>query len=268
MTSEGAPDGGSGAPDDGASSRATDGGVDGFGGADALPAGRLAIVALFVTALVTAQLTASKLLAVPLPVTLPVVGPEVVMPGAALAYALTFFASDCYSELYGKRAAQTMVNVAFGMNFVVLVLVWSTISAPAVDPEFGERFAAVLAPGTNVILGSLAAYVVSQNWDVVVFHRIREYTNGEMLWLRNVASTASSQAIDTVIFVGIAFVLAPTLLGIGQPLPTSVVLSLVVGQYLLKLLVALVDTPFVYAVVGYLRSRGHGTNYERSATLD
>jgi hypothetical protein len=211
---------------------------------------RIALVALFVTALVTAQLTAAKLLQFDLPLALPVTGAQVVLPGAALAYAVTFFASDCYAELFGRRAAQVVVNVAFGMNFVVLALVWTTIESPAVDPEFAAQFRAVLAPSTNIVLGSLLAYVVSQNWDVVVFHRIRDATGGDHLWLRNVASTATSQAIDTVIFVSVAFVVAPRLLGVGSPLPTAVVLSLVVGQYALKLLIALADTPFVYAVVG------------------
>jgi hypothetical protein len=214
-----------------------------------LETGPVALIALFVTALVTAQLTASKLLAFGLPVSIPVTGDSIVLPGAALAYALTFFASDCYSELYGRRAAQVMVNVGFAMNFVLLALVWGTILAPAVDPEFAAKFGDVLAPGTNIVLGSLLAYVVSQNWDVLVFHRIREATGGAHLWLRNVASTATSQAIDTVIFVGVAFLVAPRVLGIGDPLPTGVVVSLVVGQYLLKLLIALLDTPFVYAVV-------------------
>ena len=216
----------------------------------------VALLALFVTALVTAQLTAAKLLSLPLPVSIPAVGDSVVLPGAALAYALTFFASDCYAELYGRRAAQVMVNVAFAMNFVVLALVWSTIVAPAVDPAFGDAFRRVLGPSTNVVVGSLLAYVVSQNWDVVVFHRLREATGGAHLWLRNVVSTATSQAIDTVIFVGVAFVVAPRVLGVGDPLPTGVVVALVVGQYLLKLLIALVDTPFVYAVVGAARRDG------------
>ncbi|WP_435183863.1 queuosine precursor transporter [Halobellus sp. EA9] len=211
--------------------------------------GSIALVALFVTALTTAQLTASKLLAFSLPVELPVTGASIILPGAALAYALTFFASDCYSELYGRRAAQVMVNVGFVMNFVLLALVWSTILAPAANPESASQFRAVLAPGTNIVLGSLLAYVVSQNWDVLVFHRIREATGESMLWLRNIGSTATSQAIDTVIFVGVAFYVAPRVLGFGSPLPVSVVLSLIVGQYLLKLLIALVDTPFVYAVV-------------------
>ncbi|WP_396610980.1 queuosine precursor transporter [Haloferax sp. S1W] len=221
--------------------------------------GQVALVGLFITALTTAQLTASKVLAIPLPSAigeLPIVGASIIMPGAALAYALTFFASDCYSELYGRRPAQVMVNVGFAMNFILLGLVWSTIVAPAVNPEFAGKFADVLGSGTNIVAGSLLAYVVSQNWDVIVFHGIRDLTDGAFLWLRNIASTATSQAIDTVIFVGVAFYIAPTVLGIGQALPENILLALVVGQYLLKLLIALVDTPFVYAVVALL---GDGT---------
>jgi hypothetical protein len=214
---------------------------------------RTALVALFVTALVTAQLTASKVLAVPLPVSLGPVGSSVFLPGAALAYALTFFASDCYAELFGRRDAQVLVNVGFAMNFVLLALVWSTILAPAaptsVDPG---QFATVLGASTNIVAGSLLAYVVSQNWDVLVFHALRDRTEGSYLWLRNIGSTATSQAIDTVLFVSIAFFAAPTLLGTGQALPVSVLVALVVGQYLLKLLIALVDTPFVYAVVRFV----------------
>ena len=216
---------------------------------DRLAIAQIGLVGLFVTALVTAQLTAAKLLALPLPVALPAVGPEITLPGAALAYALTFFASDCYGELYGRQAARVMVNVAFALNFVVLALVYSTIWAPAVDPEFAATFSAALAPSANIVLGSLLAYLVSQNWDIEVFHRLRSATDGRALWLRNIASTASSQAIDTVIFVSVAFVAAPTLLGIGPALPRNVVVGLIVGQYLLKLAIALVDTPVVYLVV-------------------
>ena len=56
---------------------------------------QVSLIGLFVAALVTAQLTASKVLAFSLPVSLTVTGAELVLPGAGLAYALTFFASDC-----------------------------------------------------------------------------------------------------------------------------------------------------------------------------
>ncbi|QLG60992.1 queuosine precursor transporter [Halorarum salinum] len=228
---------------------------------DPLPVDRLALVGLFVTALVVAQLTAAKLLAISIPFALPFAGATLTLPGAALAYALTFFASDCYAELYGRRAAQEMVNVAFLLNFLVLALVWSTIAAPAADPEFASTFATVLGASGNIVAGSLLAYLVSQNWDVVAFHRIREATGGDHLWLRNVGSTATSQFVDTVLFVGVAFYVLPRL-GIGTqlglPLAAAAgpsVAALIVGQYALKLLIAVLDTPFVYAVVGAVRSR-------------
>ena len=221
------------------------------------PVAQVALVGLFVTALVTAQLTASKVLAFDLPVAIPVAGETLALPGAALAYALTFFASDAYAELYGRRAAQVLVNVAFGLNFVMLALVWSTIAAPVAGSSqvAADTFATVLGSSTNIVIASLAAYLVSQNWDVLVFHYLRDLTDGAHLWLRNVGSTATSQLIDTVIFVGLGFYLVPLALGTGKPLPPAVIASLLVGQYVLKLLIALADTPFVYLVVGTVRRR-------------
>lgn len=219
---------------------------------------QLALIALFTTALVTAQLTATKILAFQIPFSLPITGSELILPGASFAYALTYTASDCYTELYGRRAAHSLVNIGFTMNFVLLGLVWATILAPAapassVDPDAFRR---VLAASTNVVIGSLLAFLVSQNWDVFAFDRLRQFTDGRALWFRNIGSTATSQILDTIIFISVAFYLAPKLLGFGSALPVSVLLALAVGQYLLKLLIALLDTPVVYAIVGYARSRG------------
>jgi uncharacterized integral membrane protein (TIGR00697 family) len=89
---------------------------------------------------------------------------------------------------------------------------------------------------------------------VIVFHRLRESTDGEALWLRNIGSTATSQALDTVIFVGVAFYVLPGLgvnPGLGLSLAGAV--ALMIGQYLVKLLIALLDTPFVYLAVGLVR---------------
>jgi len=218
---------------------------------------RVGLIALFVTALVTAQLIAVKVLALPLPVTLPWLGATALVPAGVLAYALTFFATDCYAELYGRGPASAVVNVGFAMNFVLLALVWLAISLPGSSSGVpSETFASVLGPTTNIVAGSLLAYIVSQHWDVFAFHAIRQRTMGRHLWLRNIGSTASSQLLDTAIFITVAFYAVPTTLGIGQALPGSVLAQLVVVQYLVKLLIALVDTPFVYAVVGYARSNG------------
>lgn len=214
----------------------------------ALGAPQLGLAALFVTALVTAQVTASKIIAIELPVSLPITGEMIAVPAAVFAYALTFFASDCYTELYGKRAAQVLVNVAFLMNFVLLALIWLAIWAPIAEfSEVGqEPFASTLGATTGVVAGSLLAYLVSQNWDVFFFDRLRTITDGQYLWLRNIASTATSQLIDTVIFITVAFL-------VFQGMDTSDVVTLIVGQYLVKLALVGLDTPFVYLVVGALR---------------
>lgn len=216
---------------------------------------KIALAAIFITSLVTAQLVAVKLLVVPLPGALPVVDSTVLVPAGVLAYALTFVASDCYTELYGRRSATIMVNIGFFMNFVMLGLVWLAIFAPGseagVDPGM---FESVLGLSTNIVLGSLAAYIISQNWDVFAFHRIGTETEGRHLWLRNIGSTTTSQFIDTLIFVLMAFFLVPLVIGVGEAMPAIVILQLIIGQYVIKLIIALLETPLVYAIVGYIRS--------------
>jgi uncharacterized integral membrane protein (TIGR00697 family) len=131
------------------------------------------------------------------------------------------------------------------MNFVLLGLVWLAIAAPVFpeSPVGQGPFSQVLGASTGIVAGSLLAYIVSQNWDVIVFHRIRDITDGEALWLRNIGSTLTSQFIDTVIFISVAFV-------VFQGLPLEQAVGLVIGQYVIKVAIAVLDTPFVYAVVG------------------
>jgi len=225
----------------------------GRGGLDAVG---VALIALFVTALVAAQLLAVKIVPIDLPTPLPVVGAEILVPAGVIAYAVTFLATDCLAELYGHRQAAVVVNVGFGMVLVLLALVWAAILAPA-HPTGVEQaaFATVMAPSTNIVLGGLFAYVVSQNWDVLAFDRIRRYTGARWLWVRNLGSTLTSQLIDTVVFISVAFLAAPTLLGIGDPLPTPAIVGLIAGQYLVKLAIAVLDTPFVYLITGAVRRR-------------
>jgi uncharacterized integral membrane protein (TIGR00697 family) len=215
---------------------------------------RVALAAVFITALVTAQLLAVKVLGLSLPYRLPIVGGSLLVPAGVVAYALTFFATDCYAELYGRWSATVLVNIGFAMNFVMLGLVWLAIRLPGsgagVDPA---AFGRVLAPSTNIVLGSLLAYLVSQNLDVITFDSLRVRTQGDYLWLRNLLSTATSQLVDTCIFIAVAFWAVPRILGFGQVEAGFVLLQLVVGQYLLKLLLAVLDTPLVYLLVRYVR---------------
>ena len=211
---------------------------------------RIGLIALFITGLLTAQLTAVKILELS-PLNL---GISVMVPAGVLAYAITFFASDCYAELYGKKAARTVVSIAFTMNIVMLVLIWISINAPGSEAGVSpELFATVLGPSANVVIASLTAYLISQNLDILIFDTIREKTNGSKLWLRNIGSTTVSQLVDTILFITLTFSILPSIVGIGIGLPLFVIVQLILGQYLVKLLIALADTPLIYAFFSYLK---------------
>ncbi len=213
---------------------------------------RIGLIALFITGLLTAQLTAVKILELPL--SFLNFGTLAIVPAGVLAYAITFFASDCYAELYGKQSARTVVAVAFVMNILMLLLIWISIKAPGSEAGVSpELFATVLGPSSNVVLASLAAYLISQNLDIWIFDSIREKTQGSKLWLRNIGSTTISQLIDTIIFITLTFSILPSLLGIGIELPFSILLQLMVGQYFIKVLIALADTPLIYGFFYYVK---------------
>lgn len=211
----------------------------------------IGLVSLFLTGLVTSQLISNKIAVL----TLPLLG-AVTYPTGTLAYAVTFFASDVTSEVFGKQTAGYTVNIAFFMNFVLLGLVWLAISAPVAEQSVPQdTFETVLSGSGNIILGSLVAYVVSQNWDVITFHAIRDRTGKRLLWLRNIVSTGTSQLLDTILFTVVAFAVAPALFGVGFSLGTNELITTIVGQYVLKLGIAAVDTPLVYAAVWTIRRR-------------
>jgi hypothetical protein len=91
--------------------------------------------------------------------------------------------------------------------------------------------------------------MVSQTFDVWAFHRIKARTGEAKLWLRNNGSTVASQLLDTAIFYGIAF------FGI---IPTAQLIQLIFATYILKIVIALIDTPFVYFVIRFVRRGQHG----------
>lgn len=88
------------------------------------------------------------------------------------------------------------------------------------------------------VLGSLLAYLISQSFDVWIFHVIKHRTEGRHLWLRNNVSTMLSQLIDTSIYGLVVW------WGIVD-LETAVKLAM--AKYVFKVLIALIDTPFLYA---------------------
>ena len=166
------------------------------------------------------------------------------VPAGVLAYSVTFICTDVISEIWGRDRANATILGGFVALVAVLLLVQLSMAwpkAPFWDND--DAFRSVLGATSRIIVASFIAYLVSQYHDVWAFHFWKRITNHRHLWLRNNFSTAVSQFLDSFIFITIAFY---GVMPIG---------SLIVGQWIVKMAIAALDTPVVYMIVFLIRRK-------------
>lgn len=155
--------------------------------------------------------------------------------GGNVLYASTFLATDLLSEHYGKKQALKAVWIGFGASVFFLIMSQIMLQYTPAEYDFAQgSFETLFTLTPRIVAGSMIAYLVAQNLDVFLFNKIKSMTGGKMLWLRNNGSTWVSQLVDSVVFTVIAFA------GV-YPL-----FELIVFTYIIKIIVAALDTPFIY----------------------
>jgi uncharacterized integral membrane protein (TIGR00697 family) len=163
-----------------------------------------------------------------------------------ILYSGIYFATDLLSERYGRREANRAVILGFVVSLLIIVMISLSMKfLPSTNPKTAD-FAANIhgAMGTlfnftpRFVLGSLLAYLISQSFDVWIFHVIKKKTHGKHLWLRNNLSTILSQLIDTSIYGLVVW------WGIVD---FATAIQLAMAKYVFKVLIAIIDTPFIYA---------------------
>ena len=202
--------------------------------------GRIGITAAIVLAILLANLQGPKLTII--------FGLETSL--GVIFYSTIFFATDVLGEKHGRAAASQAVLTGFGVSvIIVLMLSISMLFVPSARPESAEfsanihaAFGQILDFTPRFVFGSLLAYLVSQSFDVWLFHRIRIATRGRHLWLRNNLSTMTSQALDTVLYSLVVW---------WGTVSLSTAIKLALAKYVFKLIIAVCDTPFVYWARGW-----------------
>ncbi|MBR1713444.1 MAG: queuosine precursor transporter [Treponema sp.] len=208
---------------------------------------------LFVVSLVISNVVTGKLIYTGVSV---FEGCVVTLPGAGVCYAITFLMTDVIGEIWGKKEANRTVLFGLAGQVFATLLIVLTQKLPAANAEMQSAYDMLLGQNWLFVMASLVGYVSAQLWDVWIFHRIRDRIiaksgSTKNRWIWNNASTMTSQIIDTVVFIGIAFGL-----GFGWFFDENMripLLSMMIGQYVFKFLLAAVDTPFFY-----LLTRGNG----------
>lgn len=159
--------------------------------------------------------------------------------GGNVVYGSIFLATDLLSEHWGKKEARE--GVWIGFYFALFFLVTSQLILlfePSPWDTIHPSLLAIFTFAPRVVASSLLAYMISQHFDIWSFNKIREaLPEKKWLWLRNNGSTLSSQLLDSILFTILAFL---------GTFPLHILLEIIFTTYVLKLLVGLMDTPFIY----------------------
>lgn len=166
-----------------------------------------------------------------------------------LPYPITFIVTDVVSEIYGPKRANQIVISGLLAAFFSLGIIWVALNAEATSwsPVDSETFKTVFGLSPLGVAASMSAYLTAQFIDIKIFHFWKRKTKGKHLWLRNNASTFSSQIVDTATVL--------LLLCSFGVIEWSRFWTLFENGILFKIMIALLDTPLIYLAVYAIRRR-------------
>jgi uncharacterized integral membrane protein (TIGR00697 family) len=168
-----------------------------------------------------------------------------------LSWPFVFLVTDLVNDYFGVRGVRLITLVTVAMIAFMFPVLWLAIEAPpdrswwiasgidAAVPDMQAAFAAIMGQGMNIIVGSLAAFLVAQLVDALVFRRFKRMTGERRMWLRATGSTLVSQLVDSLLVTWIAFAAFR-----GMPMAHATALALTAYAY--KFCVAVLATPLLY----------------------
>lgn len=161
-----------------------------------------------------------------------------------------FLITDIVGEVFGEKEAQHFVNMATIMLVFMFCLSFLFIRMkPNETWGMQKEYELIFGSSMRMTAASIISFIISQKLDVVLFSTWKKVTHGKYLWIRNNFSTIISQFIDTTIFDFIAFY------HLTEKYTVAFVFSLIIPYWLFKVAFALLDTPFCYLGVRWLRGR-------------
>ncbi|MEZ4400664.1 MAG: queuosine precursor transporter [Kofleriaceae bacterium] len=213
------------------------------------------LVGVFLTCLIVGNLIGGKL------TYLHVFGRDWVISVGEIPFPLTFILTDLINEFYGRKTARRVTLLGFAMIGLTVAIIQIANQLawfpPAyTDPHWADSnmtpfaFTNVFIGGVTIQIASMFAFLTAQYVDIGVFFLVKRVTGDRFLWLRATGSTAVSQLIDTVVIIWLAFGFDYG--GAGglihrSPMPVDTIMTIVITSYVVKVSVAVLVTPVIYA---------------------
>jgi len=162
-----------------------------------------------------------------------------------LFFPLSYVLGDVLTEVYGYARARRVVWAGFAAVGFMAFMSWVVVAMPPAPGWDGQSaYEAVFGLTPRIVLASMIAFWAGELANAFVMARMKVATKGKHLWTRTIGSTILGQGVDSLIFYPIAF------LGIWT---TTQVFTVLVTNYILKVLWEALLTPVTYRVVSALK---------------
>ena len=203
------------------------------------------VTGLFVTVLIISNIVAVKLVSI---------GPLVVT-AAIVLFPISYIVADVLTEVYGYAVARRTIWIGFLCNLVAVVAIMlGGLLPPAPFWQQQEAYEAILGYSARLLAASFVAYLGGEFLNAFVLAKLKVRTSGRHLWLRTISSTVVGQALDSVLFVVVAF---------GGVLPADALVATMAAQWAAKVLYETAATPLTYLVVRFLKRSEGVDHYDR-----
>jgi len=183
-----------------------------------------------------------------------------VFDAGTLLFPLSYIFADILTEVYGFRRARNVIWLGFFMALlmsVVFIVVGKL--PPASDWGNQEAYNAILGLTPRIVLASLVAYLAGSFSNSLILAKMKVWTQGKKLWARTIGSTLVGELVDSALFIVIAF------FGI---LPNSLLVTLIISNYLFKTGVEVLFTPLTYKIVKFLKKEEGEDHYDTDTNFN
>ena len=168
-----------------------------------------------------------------------------VFPAGLVVFPLAYVLGDVLTEVWGFRAARSVIWLGFACNLVALGAIQAAIHLPSAPFSVDQgAYEDVLGTTWRIFLASLAAYLVGELANSAVLARMKVATDGRYLWTRTIGSTIVGEGLDSLVFVTLAFA------GTGAPLADPILTT-----WAIKVGWETAATPVTYAIVNHVKRR-------------
>ncbi len=180
--------------------------------------------------------------------------------GGTLLFPIVYIFGDILTEVYGFKAARRVIWTGFvGALLMSAVLIIVGKLPAAADWVNQDAYDKILGLTPRIVIASLIAYFAGEFSNSITLAKMKIATKGRWLWSRTIGSTIIGEGIDTVLFVLIAF---------SGILSTSLLLTIIISNYIFKVGLEVVLTPATYGIVRHLKRKEKIDAYDTNTSFN